>query len=473
VNALAPRAASPEHEWKAIPLGELLLELRNGLVAVQEKELPGIPITRIETISHGVVNLDRVRYVRDVPSEKLKRFWLKKGDLLFSHINSDLHLGKTAVVISEVPLLHGMNLLLLRPDPNRLASKFLHYWLDHCRRVGRFMAIAQHAVNQSSLNQQKISSLEIPLPPLGVQDEIVAEIEKQFSRLDEAVANLKRVKANLKRYKASVLKAAVEGRLVPTEAELSRKEGRTCESGGNLAKHILRTRQSRWNGKGTYKVPSLPDETRLPIAPIGWAWVTVEALAFVTKLAGFEYTKYVKYEERGDLAVIKAENAGPEGFRRTEFSRICSDTVSQLTRSQLKPGDLLMVFVGAGTGRVACVPDDQPYFLGPNISMIRIETAFADSRYLEHYLRSPLGYSLALGLVKAVAQPSLSMGTIRTIPVAMPPLSEQYRIVDEVDRRLSLVRGVEIQVDANLKRAQRLRQAILQTAFEISAVARQ
>jgi predicted GIY-YIG superfamily endonuclease len=80
---------------------------------------------------------------------------------------------------------------------------------------------------QPNISQGIIRNLEIPVPPLDQQKRIVAEIEKQFSRLDEAVANLKRVKANLKRYKAAVLKAAVEGRLVETEAELARREGRS------------------------------------------------------------------------------------------------------------------------------------------------------------------------------------------------------------------------------------------------------
>jgi hypothetical protein len=82
--------------------------------------------------------------------------------------------------------------------------------------------------------------LDIPVPcRWRTQREIVAELEKQFSRLDEAVANLQRVKANLKRYKASVLKAAVEGRLVETEATLAHREGRTYETG-----------DSRWLGLG-------------------------------------------------------------------------------------------------------------------------------------------------------------------------------------------------------------------------------
>ena len=195
--------------FTTVPLGELLTDIRNGLVVDQEKESPGIPITRIETISKGTVDMDRVRYVRDTAGKNLDNFWLKTGDILFSHINSDLHLGKTAIVSSDAPLLHGMNLLRLRVDSNRLRPKYLHHWLDYCRRTGVFMAIAQHAVNQSSLNQKKITSLEVPLRAVGEQDEIVAELEKQFSRLDEAVTNLQRVKANLKRYKASVLKPQI------------------------------------------------------------------------------------------------------------------------------------------------------------------------------------------------------------------------------------------------------------------------
>lgn len=91
-------------------------------------------------------------------------------------------------------------------------------------------AVGQKRVSTAYLKQSKI-----PVAPPDQQTRIVAEIEKQFSRLDEAVTNLKRVKANIKRYKAAVLKAAVEGRLVETEAELARKRTpspRAGEGGG-------------------------------------------------------------------------------------------------------------------------------------------------------------------------------------------------------------------------------------------------
>ena len=74
----------------------------------------------------------------------------------------------------------------------------------------------------ASISQPQVARVPLPLPPLPEQRRIVAEIEKQFTRLEAGLAALRRVQANLKRYRAAVLKAACEGRLVPTEAALAR-----------------------------------------------------------------------------------------------------------------------------------------------------------------------------------------------------------------------------------------------------------
>ena len=87
-----------------------------------------------------------------------------------------------------------------------------------------------------------MSRSPIPVAPPDQQDRIVAEIEKQFSRLDEAVASLKRVKANLKRYKAAVLKAAVEGKLT----EEWRKQNPDVEPASKLLERILAERRTKW-----------------------------------------------------------------------------------------------------------------------------------------------------------------------------------------------------------------------------------
>jgi type I restriction enzyme S subunit len=141
-----------------------------------------------------------------------------------------------------------------------------------------------------------VRSTFIPLASPNEQSRIVAEIEKQFTRLDASVAALKRVQANLKRYRAAVLKAACEGRLVPTEAELARKEGRSYETAEQLLARILKERRAKWeaeqlarmhaSGKRpkdgdykNYRPPAMPETSNLPSLPVGWNWALFDGLA--------------------------------------------------------------------------------------------------------------------------------------------------------------------------------------------------
>jgi len=159
--------------------------------------------------------------------------------------------------------------------PSDLDTKFL-FWNLRFRRSDLIAQAVGGA--QPNISQTILRNMEIHVPRWETQREIVAEIEKQFSRLDEAVAGLQRVKANLKRYKAAVLKSAVAGRLVPTEADLARREGRSYETGAELLHRILETRRSQCQGKGKYKEPAAPDTTDLPELPKGWVWATYEAI---------------------------------------------------------------------------------------------------------------------------------------------------------------------------------------------------
>jgi type I restriction enzyme, S subunit len=401
--------------------------------------------------------------VVDAPSRARQQ--LRSGDVLVSMTRPNLN--AVAILPLELENSVGSTGFQVLRAKDSVLPLWLFYAVQTLDFIDAMSKLVQGAL-YPAVRPKDVRAFRIPVPPLDEQNRIVAEIEKQFTRLEAGVASLKRVRVALKRYRANVLKAACEGKLVPTEAQLNRQRKASAaefETGEDLLRRILKERRKNWSGRGKYKEPAASDTGKLPRLPEAWTWLTVETIAFVTKLAGFEYTKFVKYSADGDLAVIKAENADRAGFKRTEFSHVKSSAVAQLTRSQLKPGDLLMVFVGAGTGNVARVPDDQPYFLGPNIGMIRIESREVSAAYVELFLRSPTGNKLALGFAKAVAQPSLSMGSIRKIPVALPPLAEQVRIVAEVERRLSVVDELELVVRGNIQRAERLRQAILHTAF--------
>ena len=155
-----------------------------------------------------------------VPEKHVKRDeqLVRSGDILISTANSYELVGKVAPVAGmphKATL--GAFISLIRPN-ERVEPKFLYHQLAWGKTQSRIRETASTTTNISNVSTKKLLTLEMFTPSLEVQREIVAELEKQFSRLDEAVANLQRVKANLKRYKASVLKAAVEGRLVETEA---------------------------------------------------------------------------------------------------------------------------------------------------------------------------------------------------------------------------------------------------------------
>src|SRR5205814_809216 len=165
---------------------------------------------------------------------------------------------------------------VLRANDGAL-PEWIYYAVQSPQFIGAMCGVVQGAL-YPAVRPKDIRSFRVRLPPLEKQKRIVAEIEKQFTRLDAGAESLKRVQTALKRYRASVLKAACEGRLVPTEAELARKENRSYETGEQLLQRILKERREKWNGKGKYKEPPTPDITDLPKLPEGWTWATAEQL---------------------------------------------------------------------------------------------------------------------------------------------------------------------------------------------------
>jgi len=171
------RRALPEGwEWKG--LGEILELIRNGISTKQNEEKEGYPVTRIETISKGKINREKIGYVREDYNIILK-YKMISGDILFSHINSAEHIGKTAIFENELDELYqGVNLLLLRPNKDIVFPKYLLFYLKEPEVRKYFETRCKKAVNQASLNQKDIIQIKIPLPPLPTQRRIVSILEK-------------------------------------------------------------------------------------------------------------------------------------------------------------------------------------------------------------------------------------------------------------------------------------------------------
>jgi len=197
-------------DWEVVRLGEVLLLLRNGLTIEQNKEGIGYPITRIETISEGRIDASRVGYVANLTPEEIESYRLLEGDILFSHINSLQHIGKTAIYEGAPEfLLHGMNLLLLRPNKSKIYPQYLLYLLRLMRSRKIFWALSKKAVNQASINQTELGRTPIPLPPLSEQEKI-AEI---LSTVDEKIEIERKRREKLERIKKSLMDLLLTGKI--------------------------------------------------------------------------------------------------------------------------------------------------------------------------------------------------------------------------------------------------------------------
>lgn len=394
-----------------------------------------------------------------------------EGDVLFAKITPCMENGKMAIVPK---LVNGYGFgstefHVLRPKPG-MDAKYIYYYVASQAFRGEAERYMTGAVGQKRVSTTYLKQSTIPVAPLDQQKRIVAEIEKQFSRLDETVANLKRVKANLKRYKAAVLKAAASGRLVETEAERARREVRGFETGAQLLQRILETRRSQWQGKGKYKEPAAPDTTDLPELPEGWVWASPEQLSIGEpySLAIGPFGSSLKVSDYTDCGVplVFVRNIRAVSFGGADTVYISEDKAEQLRAHQVDAGDILVTKMGDPPGDVCIYPAHRPpAVITADCIKLRLSRDFTSMQFFAYAIESDLAHKQILGITKGVAQLKVSLGRFGSIGFPLPPLAEQHRIVAEVDRRLTLLRATEAQVNANLQRAERLRQSILAQAF--------
>lgn len=475
----ANEAIENSHEsWPRVRLGDLCQIIRG--VSYKKNQASGqpvkgsVPILRATNIQDGDLLLDaNLVYVpADLVSEEQL---LSVGDIVVATSSGSKHLvGKTAQVKEPWTGSFGAFCAVLRPKVE-IDHRYLGYYFGS-KEYKDYITKKALGVNINNLRRGDLEEIMVPLAPPDQQKRIVAEIEKQFSRLEEGVNNLKRVKANLKRYKAAVLKAAVEGRLVETEDEIARREGRDYETGEQLLQRILRERRRKWEEaelakmqakgkapkndkwKQKYKEPAAPDTTNLPELPEGWVWANVGQLALVGTGATPKRSESRYYG--GNIPWVTSAVVNSEQVTHpTKY--VTKAALNETNISLYPPGTLLVAMYGEGKTRGKCA--ELAIEATTNQALAALETDKSIRRYLKLFL--DYNYEETRKAASGGVQPNLNLSLIRAILIALPPLAEQHRIVDEVDRRLSILRETEAQVEANLQRAERLRQSILAAAF--------
>ena len=165
---------STNSNFELVPIEDLFESIRNGRNVEQFDQIGKYRVTRIQTISDGTVDLEKTKWTNDIVPED---YFMNDGDILLSHINSIEHLAKSAIFkgITE-PVVHGINLVRFKPDKNKIIPEFASAIFKSDIFIEKAKTFAQKAVNQASLRIADLKSIQIPLPPLYIQKDIVTEL---------------------------------------------------------------------------------------------------------------------------------------------------------------------------------------------------------------------------------------------------------------------------------------------------------
>lgn len=299
----------------------------------------------------------------------------------------------------------GRGLSAIRPNEQIISRKYLLLYFKHFELQ---LAAKGTGTTFNSINQKIIKALVIPVPPLDEQARIVARIEELFSELDNGVQTLQTIKRQLAVYRQAVLKEAFE--LLTDETAM-----------GNVADMI--------DPQPSHRTP--PEvENGVPYIGIGDIDYTHSQINFET-----------------------ARKVSPSVLNE------------HIERYTLHDGDFVMGKIGT-IGKPFRLPRKQNYTLSANVILIQPKSESILPGFLFWQFASPFITAQLKEGEKATSQPAFGIKKARVLVIKTASLSEQEKIVEEIESRLSVCDSIEKTVDTALAQAEAMRQSILKKAFE-------
>lgn len=185
--------ANPK-KWRKVPLGELINGTpKNGLYKPADLYGEGTPIIRIGDFTGGILRdakgLQRVR----IADEEAAQFGVASGQIVINRVNSIEHLGKSLLLAGLTePTVYESNMMRLDPKLDEVLPDYLIACLQHGSILSKLRAKAKKAINQASINQTDVVTLEIPVPPLEAQQKFAAQVRAVDELLSDEATTLRK-----------------------------------------------------------------------------------------------------------------------------------------------------------------------------------------------------------------------------------------------------------------------------------------
>lgn len=413
-----------------------------------------VKLLRTTDITKEHLNWDTVPFCTDIPA-RLENYLVESGDILVSRAGS---VGASYLVENPEKSVFASYLIRFNPISDIVSPEYVHLYLQ-TPAFWNFIQDNQSGIAMLNVNASKLSNLPVPVPPLDVQAKIVQSVNNSLMGLNTLHHSLELISIHIARLRQSILKAACEGRLVPTEAELAAQEGRDYETGEQLLTRILEERRHSFTGRGKYKEPTEPDSESVPLElQSGWTWATFDQIADIRLGKMLDKSKH---RHGIPLPYLRNINVRWRSVKTDDLLNMFFLS-EEIDRYSVCKGDLL-VCEGGEPGRAA-IWDGEPITFQKALHRVRPKSGVE----VQHALNW-IQYLAQSGKLASFFSGStikhLTREAFIPIPFPLPPLAEQKRIVEEVERRFAILDQVEELIKTNLERCQTLRQSILHKAF--------
>ncbi|MFL9499573.1 restriction endonuclease subunit S [Rhodopseudomonas palustris] len=442
--------------WAWARLGDLLSHLTSGSRDWAEYYDRGSKVfVMAQNIRPGRYNHSYTKYVD--PPEYLKdveRSRIQRDDLLITIVGANTG-DVCRVDFDAKDYFVCQSVALMRPILPEL-SAYLELYLVALHGGRGQMNKVIYGAGRPHLSFDQIESFDIPLPPLAEQRRIVARIDALFAEIAEGEAALAAARDGLDTFRRALLKAAVTGELTADW----RAANQVSETGEGVLASVAKRRSAEKAQKRQASASKPTTVSDLPTLPETWAWATVGDLA-----VEMEYGTSEKCDFGFDgVPVLRMGNVNFGSLDYTKLKYAPSDTRLPI----LQDGDLVFNRTNSAelVGKCAVYRSEvSPCSLASYLIRVRFDGVPVD--FVGAWINSPYGRAwITTNKSQQVGQANLSGGTLKKMPVPVPPPHEAAEILRRVSEALSASADTLSVLDAEATDAARLKQSILNAAFE-------
>ena len=464
--------------FKSEPLSNHIKIVGGFAFKNSEYKSSGVPIIRISDFNNERIVLDSVVYYEESPL--LEKYELRESDIIIALTGGTI--GKLGIVQAGLGKLY-LNQRVGKFDilnPNEFEKEYI-YWI--ARGVEGIVKNLAWGAAIPNVSPKQIEELNFPIPSKDIQNNIIRflndlrngdvndeiyfdeEIENEIKDIQEKQVKAREVQdeltyqlTQLENLNQAILQEAVQGKLVPQD--------KNDEPASELLQRIKAEKAK--SGKKEKPLPPIkPEEIPFEI-PENWVWCRLgEICDNITKGSSPNW-QGVQYVSEGEgILFITSKNVDSFKIDLTKASYVEEKFNEIEPRSILKKGDILTNIVGASIGRTALFDLDVVANINQAVCILRIEHSFINKAYLLNLMNSNLALKLMSDNSFAPGRANLSMGDIANFPIPLPPLSEQKRIVAEIEKQFAKTKQLKEHIIANQQATEQLLKALLHQAFEV------